>query len=62
MSCFLLPIAFLPPETNIKEQKGKAEGIAEEQRHITAQLKKRGVAPEIIAQCTGLSIEEIDML
>ena len=42
--------------------KGKAEGKAEEQRLIAANLKKQGINPETIAQCTGLSVEEIDRL
>ena len=42
--------------------KGKAEGKAEEQRLIAANLKKQGINPETIAQCTGLSVEEIDGL
>ena len=41
---------------------GKAEGKAEEQRQIAANLKKQGVHIEIISQCTGLSIEEINGL
>lgn len=42
---------------------GKAEGIAEgqnrEKRQIAANLKKQGLPIEIIANCTGLSPEEI---
>ena len=41
---------------------GKAEGIAEGQRQITANLKNQGVNIETIAQCTGLSVEEINGL
>lgn len=45
---------------------GKAEGLAEgkaaEQRLIASNLKKQGVAFEIIAQCTGLSLAEIAAL
>ena len=44
------------------EAKGKAEGKAEEQRLIAAKLKKQGVSFELIAQCTGLSLEEITAL
>lgn len=48
------------------EEKGVEKGIkigkTEEQRLIAANLKKRGVNTEMIAQCTGLSIEEIDNL
>jgi predicted transposase/invertase (TIGR01784 family) len=42
--------------------KGKAEGKVEEQRQIAANFKKQGVNIETIAQCTGLSVEEIDKL
>ena len=41
---------------------GKLEGKAEEQRQIAANLKKQGVNIETIAQCTGLSVEEINEL
>lgn len=41
---------------------GLAEGKAEEQRLIAANFKKQGIAIEAIAQCTGLSIEEIESL
>ena len=40
-------------------EKGKAEGKVEEQRLIAANLKKLGINIETIAQCTGLSVEEI---
>ena len=40
------------------EKKGKAE----EQRLIAANFKKQGINSETIAQCTGLSVEEIDEL
>ena len=42
---------------------GRAEGIAEgqnlEKRQIAANLKKEGLPIEIIANCTGLSPEEL---
>ena len=44
------------------EMKGMTKGKAEEQRQIAANLKKQGVNIETIAQCTGLSVEEIDEL
>ncbi|WP_455638888.1 Rpn family recombination-promoting nuclease/putative transposase [Parabacteroides sp.] len=44
------------------EEKGLKKGKAEEQRLIAANLKKQGVHIETIAQCTGLSIEEINEL
>ena len=44
------------------EMKGLKKGKAEEQRQIAANFKKQGVNVETIAQCTGLSVEEIDKL
>lgn len=41
---------------------GLAEGEAKAQYIIAANLKKQGINAETIAQCTGLSIEEIDKL
>ena len=46
----------------IGKAEGLAEGKTEEQRQIAANLKKQGVNIETIAQCTGLSIEEIKEL
>ena len=43
-------------------KKGMEKGKTEEQRLIAANLKKQGVDIETIAQCTGLSIEEIGKL
>ena len=43
-------------------KKGKLEGKAEGQRQIAANLKNQGVNIETIAQCTGLSVEEINGL
>ena len=43
-------------------KKGVKEGKAEEQRLIAANFKKQGINSETIAQCTGLSVEEIDEL
>ncbi|MEY8612555.1 hypothetical protein AALM74_25650, partial [Parabacteroides segnis] len=43
-------------------KKGKLEGKAEGQRQIAANLKNQGVNIEIIAQCTGLSVEDINEL
>ena len=42
--------------------KGMEKGKAEEQRLIAANLKRQGINVETIAQCTGLSIEEISRL
>ena len=41
---------------------GKAEGKAEECHLIAFNLKKQGVSFEVISQCTGLSIKEIELL
>ena len=41
-------------------EKGKEEGKAEEQRLIATNLKKQGINIETIAQCTGLSVKEIN--
>ena len=42
--------------------KGLEKGLVKGQRQIAANLKKQGVNIETIAQCTGLSIEEIKEL
>lgn len=42
--------------------KGLAKGKAEEQRLIAANFKRQGINLETIAQCTGLSMEEIGRL
>lgn len=41
---------------------GLAEGEAKGKRLIAANMKKSGIDPLIIVQCTGLSIEEIERL
>lgn len=47
-------------------EKGKAEGLLEgqskEQRLIASKFKRQGIDIGLIAQCTGLSIEEIEEL
>lgn len=43
-------------------EEAEAKGKAKEQRLIAANLKKQGVSIEVIAQCTGLSVEEIEQL
>ncbi len=47
-------------------EKGLAKGIekgkAEEQRLIAANFKKQGIAFEIISQCTGLTLKDIETL
>lgn len=51
---------------NSAERKGMAAGLAkgkaEEQHLIVANMKKQGISVVIISQCTGLTIEEIDLL
>lgn len=41
---------------------GRTEGKIESQRQIAANLKEKGISPEVIANCTSLSIEEINQL
>ena len=41
---------------------GKIEGKLEERLEVASKLKIKGVDPELIAECTNLSIEEIDKL
>jgi len=43
-------------------EEGREEGQLEERRRSAAQYKQRGVSPEIIADVTGLSVEEIEAL
>ncbi|MBP3518638.1 MAG: PD-(D/E)XK nuclease family transposase, partial [Parabacteroides sp.] len=43
-------------------EKGMERGKLEEQRLIALNLKKQGIDIETIAQCTGLSVEEIGRL
>ena len=45
-----------------KYEEGMEKGEAKAQRLIAANLKKQGIDAETIAQCTGLSVEEIDEL
>lgn len=55
---------------NSAERRGMAEGMAQgmaqgkaEERHLIAiNLKKQGVSFEIISQCTGLPVKEIELL
>lgn len=43
-------------------EKGMVEGRAEERHLIALNMKKQGVSFELISQCTGLSIKEIELL
>lgn len=50
-------------EAEVKGVKiGLEKGKAEEQRLIASNFKKQGVSVEMIANCTGLSVEEIEQL
>lgn len=43
-------------------EEGLEEGRSESQRLIALNMKKQGISPDIIAQCTGLSATEIEAL
>lgn len=47
---------------NAAKLEGQMEGRMEERLSNARNLKKMGVSPEIIAQATGLSVEEVDKL
>lgn len=47
---------------NAAKLEGQMEGRMEERLSNARNLKKMGVSPEIIAQATGLSMEEVDKL
>lgn len=51
-------------EQGIKQgiEQGLAQGRADEKRQNAANLKSLGVSPQIIAQATGLSVEEIEKM
>ena len=51
-------------ETKYEEgmEKGKAEGKVEGKVEVAGKMKSRGIPVETIAQCTGLSVEEIGSL
>src|SRR5574344_1614492 len=42
--------------------KGKAKGLAEGKRAVARAMKTKGLDVNIIAECTGLSIKEIEKL
>lgn len=44
------------------KKEGKAEGLAEGRAEVARAMKAAGVAKEIIAQCSGLSLEEVEAL
>ncbi len=43
-------------------QEGKAEGRQQTQREIAAAFKAKGIDVETISSCTGLSVEEVNVL
>ena len=43
-------------------QEGKAEGRQQTQREIAVAMKSKGLDTETIASCTGLSVEEVNVL
>ena len=47
---------------NTAKLEGRAEGLAEARLSTARNLKKLGIAPDTIAQATGLSLEEIEKL
>ena len=47
---------------NTEREEGRAEGRIEEKKESTRNLKKLGVAIDVISQATGLSEEEIEKL
>ncbi len=47
---------------NTAKLEGRAEGRAEGRLSAARNLKKLGIAPDTIAQATGLSLEEIEKL
>jgi len=44
------------------KEKGLEKGLKKGQHLIAANMKKQGINTETIAQCTGLSVKEIDKL
>lgn len=49
----------VPEELLANPEVKKAVTALEEQRLIATNLKKQGIAVEVISQCTGLSVEEV---
>lgn len=41
---------------------GRAEGAAEKQREVAGKMKGKGLDAETIADCTGLTVEEVEAL
>lgn len=45
-----------------RTEQGLAKGRAEKAIEDATKLKAAGVAPDIISQCTGLTLEEVEKL
>ena len=41
---------------------GKTEGAEQKQREVAKNMKTKDIGPDIIAECTGLSLEDIQAL
>jgi predicted transposase/invertase (TIGR01784 family) len=41
---------------------GRIEGKIEGKLEVALKMKKKGIDPELISECTGISIEEIERL
>lgn len=44
------------------KNEGRIEGRIENAREIATKLKMKGIDPQLIAECTNLSIQEIEKL
>ena len=44
------------------EKRGRAEGVKENKLETAKKMKERGIAYDIISECTGLTIETIQSL
>ena len=55
-------IVILRDNINTEREEGRAEGRIEEKKESNRNLKKLGVAIDVISQATGLSEEEIEKL
>lgn len=41
---------------------GMAEGAAESKREVAEKMKAEGIPAEVIAKCTGLTVEDVEAL
>ena len=44
------------------KEEGRAEGAAEKSREVARKMKAEGITDEVITKCTGLTIEEVEVL